>query len=186
MRNLLRALLREETSPSLSQQALENWSGLTGDDALELLFRAQNLGWVEGFETARSSQPGALEEILPDLLPPLSGSGKALLADSHGFYITAAGFTHEASIELSALSADIASLDTRHQALTHNNLGLTSSAWSLVDAAGNSQLGFWPLFIDVHRFVLVLQGVPQLNQPAFTTLVWALSNRYDDRSNDDE
>ena len=184
IRTLLRALLRQETSPILTRHALENWTGLTGDDALETLFRAQELGWVEGLETARSSQPGALEEILPALLHPLSSNGKALLADSHGFYITAAGFPHEASVELSALSADIASLDTRHQALTHNNLGLTTSAWSLVDAAGNSQLGFWPLYIDVYRFVLVLQGVPQLNQPAFTSLIWALSTRYDDKHHD--
>ena len=51
-----------------------------------------------------------------------------------------------------------------------------------MDAAGNSQLGFWPLFIDTQRFALILQGVPRFNQPVFTELVWALSTRYADRS----
>ncbi|MEW8508044.1 MAG: hypothetical protein AB2598_15205 [Candidatus Thiodiazotropha sp.] len=178
LHRLLCALLQQETTPALTQQALEQWTGLSGEDAQEILFRAQNLGWVEGFKEARSAQPGSLEALLPNLLPPLSDSGKALLADSHGFHIAASGFTHEAAIELSALSADLASLDNRHQALTHNNLRISTSAWALVDAAGNSQLGFWPLYIDDQRFALVLQGVPHLNQPAFTFLVWALSTRY--------
>ncbi|MCU7904927.1 MAG: hypothetical protein KZQ76_03570 [Candidatus Thiodiazotropha sp. (ex Epidulcina cf. delphinae)] len=182
LRALLCALLQPETSPLLTQQALEEWTGLAGADAKESLYRAQRLGWIEGFEEPRSTRPGALEEVLPELLPPLSGSGKTLLADSHGFHVAAAGFTHEASVELSALSADIASLDNRHQALTHNNLRLDTSAWALVDAAGNSQLGFWPLFIGEYRFVLILQGTPQLNQQAFTSLVWSLSSRYANKS----
>ncbi|MES9861418.1 MAG: hypothetical protein ABW157_19895 [Candidatus Thiodiazotropha sp. LLP2] len=175
---LLRNLLKETSSPMVDSQSIEHWTGLQGEDALEILFRAQNLGWVETFESEQSVLPGSLEEILPDLLTPISDCGKILLADSHGFYITTIGFSHEASVELSALSADVASLDSRHRSLTHNNLGMTSSAWSLVDAAGNSQLGFWPLYIGNYRFVIALQGAPQFNQPAFTSLVWALSARY--------
>ncbi|MEL0584310.1 MAG: hypothetical protein AAES65_05445 [Candidatus Thiodiazotropha sp. (ex. Lucinoma kazani)] len=178
MRALLCALLQQESTPQLTQQALETWTGLSGSDAQEALYRAQSLGWIEGLEEPQSAQPGTLEKLLPELLCPLSDSGKALLADGHGFNVAAVGFTHEASIELSALSADIASLDSRHQALTHNNLRLSSGAWALVDAAGNSQLGFWPLYIDEYRFVLVLQGVPHLNQSIFTSLIWALSTRY--------
>ena len=181
MRGLLCALLRESSTPLLTQEALERWSGLSGEDALEALFHIQNQGWIEGFTDARATPPGALESILPELLPPLSGGGKALLADSHGFYVAAAGFTHEAAVELSALSADIASLDARHYNLTRNNLRLTANAWTLSDAAGNSHLGFWPLFIDEHRFVLVIQDVPQLNQSAFTSMVWALYTRYSNK-----
>ncbi|MEW8027174.1 MAG: hypothetical protein AB2792_19055 [Candidatus Thiodiazotropha sp.] len=175
---LLCALLQHETTPGLTQQVLEQWTGLAGTDAQEALFRAQNLGWVEGFKKPRSSQSGTLEKLLPNLLPSLSDCGKALLADSHGFHVAASGFTHEAAIELSALSADIASLDSRHKALTQNNLRLSTSAWALVDAAGNNQLGFWPLYIDEQRFVLVLQGIPRFNIPEFTSLVWALNTRY--------
>jgi len=57
-------------------------------------------------------------------------------------------------------------------------MGLETSAWALVDAAGNSRVGFWPLYVGKQRFVLVLGGVPRLNQPALTELIWALSKRY--------
>jgi hypothetical protein len=175
---LLSALLRAEATPLLTQASLEQWTGQAAVDAQESLYHAQHQQWIEGFPEPRSSREGALEAILPDLLPLLADSGKALLADAHGFYVAAAGFTHEAAVELSALSADLASLDARHGALTRRNLRLAGGAWAVVDAAGNSQLGFWPLFVDDHRFALVLQGVPHFNQPAFTELVWALSRRY--------
>jgi hypothetical protein len=182
IRRLLCSLLCQETTPLLTQQALEKWTGLSEQDALESLYLAQNQKWIEGFTEPRQARGGALEELLPALLPPLSESGKILLADAHGFYVAAEGFTHEAAVELSALSADIATLDARHGGLTRRNLRLGSSAWALIDAAGNSQLGFWPLFIDDHRFVLVLQGEPRFNQPDFTALVWALSTRYSERN----
>ena len=145
---------------------------------MELLYHAQNLGWVEGLKAPRHAPAGALEDIIPDLLPVLSNSGKVLLADGQGFYVSSQGFAHEAAEELSALSADIASLHDRHRGLLKNNLGLASGAWALIDAAGNSQVGFWPLFVGDQRFVLVAGGTPHFNQPALTQLVWALSTRY--------
>jgi hypothetical protein len=178
VRAMLCSLLRQEITPLLSQESLEAWCGLSGEDALEALYLAQTQGWIEGFPEPRSSKSGALEEVLPELLSHLSDSGRALLADDHGFCLSATGFTHEAGVELAALSADIASLDERHSPLTRQNLRLTSGAWALVDAAGNSQIGFWPLNIDDYRFVLILQGVPLLHQPGFTSLVWSLSSRY--------
>jgi hypothetical protein len=57
-------------------------------------------------------------------------------------------------------------------------LGITSQSWAIVDAFGNSQIGFWPLFIGKNRFVLVISGVPHFNQPEMVDLVWALSVRY--------
>ncbi len=178
IRRMLCSLLRQETTPMLTQQALESWTGLAEADAQESLYHAQNHHWIEGFPEPRQAQSGALEELLPALLPPLAESGKVLLADAHGFSVVAEGFTHEAAVELSALSADIASLDARHSGLTRHNLRIGTSAWALIDAAGNSQLGFWPLFIDDLRFTLVLQGEPRFNQPVFTELVWALNIRY--------
>ena len=178
-RQLLRSLLSLQASPPLSLEGLREWFGSENDEtSLELLHHAQNLGWVEGMETPVSAPAGALENIIPDLLPALSGSHKALLADSQGFYVSSQGFAHEAAEELSALSADIASLHERHHRLLKNNLGLASNAWALIDAAGNSQVGFWPLFVGDQRFVLVIGGLPQFNQPALTTLIWALSTRY--------
>lgn len=181
VRRLLCCLLRQQTSPLLTQQALEDWTGLKQGDAQEALYHAQSQRWIEGFRQPRSSLAGALESLLPELMPKLADSGRVMLADGHGFYVATSGFTHEAAVELAALSADIASLDGRHDGLLKQNLRLQCSAWSLVDAAGNSQLGFWPLFIDDQRFVLILQGQPHFNQPAFTDLVWALSTRYSER-----
>lgn len=177
-RLLLQTLIRGEHSPRLTLANLKTWTGMEGDEALELLYHVQTLGWVEGYETEKSLPAEKLEEILPKLLPTLSGSGKALLADSHGFYVSSRGFPHETAEELSAASADLASLHGRHHHLLRNNLGLWTSAWALVDAAGNSQVGFWPLYIGEQRFVLVVGGLPRLNQPALTELIWALSRRY--------
>jgi hypothetical protein len=178
-RRLLRTLLKADASPLLTLDALQTWTG--GKDevgAMELLFHAQKIGWVEGQEQPLVAPKGALEDVIPKFLPLLSGNGKALLADSQGFYISSQGFPHETAEELSALSADLASLHERHSKLLQNNLGLNTSAWSLVDAAGNSQVGFWPLFIGELRFVLVVAGFPRLNQPALTSLIWSLSKRY--------
>ncbi len=178
-RQLLKTLLQQHTSPPLTLEGLLEWCHCEDDnESLELLYHAQNLGWVDGVKKRQAAPAGALEDIIPGLLPALSGNGKALLADSQGFYVSSQGFTHEAAEELSALSADIASLHDRHRGLLTNNLGLGSGAWALIDAAGNSQVGFWPLFIGDQRFVLVVGGMPHFNQPALTTLVWTLSTRY--------
>lgn len=177
-RNLLRLLLQQQASPLLTLDALRQWTDTSEDEALELLYRVQGLGWLEGFESPHAAPAAALEEVLPDMLLPLSGSGKALLADSQGFYLASQGFPHETAEELSALSADLASLHERHRGLLKNNLNLQSSAWALVDAAGNSQVGCWPLYIGEQRFVLVIGGLPHLNQPTLTELIWTLSKRY--------
>ena len=178
-RKFLSTLLLQESTPLLSLDGLCEWSE-TDDEkaAMELLYRIQNLGWVQGLEAPETAPEESLEVILPDLLPPLSGSGKAMLADSQGFYLASHGFPHEAAEELSALSADLASLHERHRGVLNKNLGLGSSAWAIVDAAGNSQVGFWPFYIGSHRFVLAVAGLPHLNQPALTQLIWALSKRY--------
>lgn len=178
-RHLLRKLLSLKSSPSLEKDVLQEWTNLSEEDqSLELLYHVQNLGLVEGVSKPRTTPKGTLEDIVPELLSSLSGNGKALLADAQGFYITAQGFTHEAAEELSALSADLASLHERHRGLLKNNLGLRTNAWALTDAAGNSQVGFWPLFIGGQRFVLILGGMPRLNQPELVSLVWILNSRY--------
>jgi hypothetical protein len=178
-RHLLLQLLRGDASPELSIEALQKWTGQTdSDQALELLFHAQKIGWVEGYKERLEAPKGSLEEVLPELLPVLSASSKALLADGQGFYVSSQGFPHETAEELSALSADLASLHDRHRRLLTNNLRMGTSAWALVDAAGNSHIGFWPLYIAEQRFVLVIGGMPRLNQPALKTLIWALVKRY--------
>jgi hypothetical protein len=178
-RRLLHRLLSQKSSPLLTIEKLKQWQEVDDDDeVLDLLFHAQNLGWVGGVDKPIEAPEGVLEEVLPDLLSNLTDTNKALLADSQGFYICSKGFPHETAEELSALSADIASMHDRHRHLIQNNLGLSTSAWSLVDAAGCSQVGFWPMYVGDQRFVLVISGLPYLNQLSLTSLIWALCKRY--------
>ncbi len=177
-RHLLHTVLGQQSSPMLTMDGLVEWNRSNESEALGLLYHIQSLGWVDGLAEPVSAPIGALEDVLPSLLSPLSSKGKALLADDQGFCISSHGFAHEASEELSALSADIGSLYGRHSGLLRSNLGLGTSAWALVDAGGNSQVGFWPMFIGTQRFVLVLGGMPHLNQPELLQIIWALSIRY--------
>ena len=178
-RQFLQELLAQNKGLQLSaDDLLEHMPVDSEEDALTMLTHMQKLGWVQGLETPLNAPEGQLEAILPDILSQLSVSGKALLADEQGFYISSSGFPHETAEELSGLSASLATLHERYQGVLKNNLGEGSSAWGLVDAAGNSQVGFWPLFIGDYRFALVVGGQPQMNHPALILLVWALMMRY--------
>jgi hypothetical protein len=190
-RGLLLGILSERSLPVLSPTRLTMWSGLQQNESVELVHRLQELGWLSGRESSLRAPDGPLEEVLPGMLKHVSVGGKALLADDQGFYLSTSGIAHETAEALSAVSANLGSLYDRHQRLLVNNLGLRDQAWTLSNAAGNSQLGFWPLHIGPQRFVLVIQGRPTLNQPAFRDLVWVLAIRYskqfqikDDNSND--
>ncbi len=178
-RRLLQQLLLGAYTPEFSLDKIQQMLHSDNrDEIIELVLHCQKMGWLGGVEQAQKLPPGNLEEVLPGLLKELSDIGTALLADSQGFYICAQGFSEENAEEISALSADIASMHDRHQQLIQNKLDLHTSAWSMVDAAGNSQIGFWPMFIGDQRFVLVIQGLPQMNQRQLTNLIWVLYHRY--------
>jgi hypothetical protein len=119
-----------------------------------------------------------MERDIPALLKELAADGRAMLADSQGFFLSVNGFTHETAEALGALAADIGIVASRHDGLIRENLGIDSGAWSVVDAAGHSQIGFWPLFIGAQHFILVLGGEPCLHRNAFAQLVWGLARRY--------
>jgi hypothetical protein len=181
VRQLLRNLLLHESSPPLTLSNLFDWSAVAEEDkALELLRHAQQVKWVQGLATPLQCPNWPFEQILPDLLAGLSNKGKALLADSEGFYLATSGFPHEVAEELSALGAELSILHDRRSGLLARNMGLNSSAWSIVDAAGVSKVGFWPLYVGKERFMLVVAGLPRFNQPDFTTLAWLLNRRYAD------
>ncbi|PKM13166.1 MAG: hypothetical protein CVV13_02785 [Gammaproteobacteria bacterium HGW-Gammaproteobacteria-3] len=178
-RQFLRALFRRKHTPVLSIGQLMALMALDEPQkGLELLHHCQKLGFIQGLEQAIDAPTGALEQILPDLLAPLSENGKVLLADNQGFYLASHGFAHEVAEELSALGAEIATIHERRAGLLMNNLGLSSSAWAVVDAKGHSKIGFWPLYIGNTRFVLVISGIPHFNQPEMVSLCWSLSSRY--------
>lgn len=177
-RFLKRLLLQSQTPPLNIEQLLSLTDSDDETKVLELLHHCQKLGWVQGVDSAINAPQGALEDILPGLLDKITENGKVLLADEQGFYLACSGFPHEAAEELSALSADLAILHSRRSGLLINNLGIASHAWAIVDAFGNSQIGFWPIFIGSHTFVIAIAGIPHFNQPEFVSLVWALSIRY--------
>lgn len=178
-RQFLRNLLLQPQTPMLSAENLPHLMGHDDEQkCLELLHHCQKLGWVQGLQSTLDSPGGSLEDILPGLLSTLSENGKVLLADQQGFYLASQGFPHEVAEELSALSAEIATVHQRRSGLLLNNMGLGSHAWAVVDMFGNSQVGFWPLFIGSNRFVVAISGIPHFNQPEFVSLVWALTARY--------
>lgn len=178
-RRLIHRLLQMEATPALTEQELLTLTEMADiQKALEILHHCQKLGWVQGIDKPVALPVGALEDTLPVLLGKLTEQGKVLLADEQGFYLASSGFPHEVAEELSALSADLATVHKRRSGLLYNNMGVASHAWAIVDAFGNSQIGFWPIFIGSHRFVIVMAGVPHFNQAEFVTLVWALSKRY--------
>jgi len=174
----LRAILRQSITPQLNEQTLTSLSGLPLADALALLEHVQQAGWVEGFPEPRREPQDTFYSLLPQALSELSSLRRALLADPQGFYVATAGFPHETAEELAALSAAVGILHERNVGLLQGNLRLGTSAWAVVDAAGNSRIGFWPLYVDTHRFVLILSGMPILNHPCMVKLAWTLFRHY--------
>lgn len=178
-RQFIRQMLLRPQTQALTVENLQMLTGLDdADKSIELLHHCQKLGWVQGVDKVLSYPSEQLEKILPDMLGAISENGKVLLADKEGFYLGSHGFPHEVAEELSALSAEIATVHARRSGVLVNNLGQASQAWAIVDVFGNSQMGFWPLFIGNNRFVLVISGVPHFNQPEFVSLVWTLAIRY--------
>lgn len=182
-RDFILKLLLQPTLPALN---LENLRRLTGfeepQDCYEILYHCQKLNWVQGLETTKDYPSGSLETILPGLLVNLSDSGHVLLADMDGFHLGSHGFSEDVCDELAVLSAELEILHKRRSRVLGKNLGITNRSWGIIDVFGNSQIGFWPLFLGKNHFFLVISGVPHFNQPEFVELIWALSMRYADKA----
>ena len=179
VRHFLRALLGNTKTPKLT---IENLQELMANDdpdkCIALLQKCQKLGWVQGIKEEIEAPSGSMEELLPEFLSKISEEAKILLADDQGFYLACNGFPHEVAEEISALSAELNVIHERRAGLLMKNMGLNSHAWAIVNASGNSQLGFWPLFIGKTQFVIALSGVPHFKQSEFVSLIWALNVRY--------
>jgi hypothetical protein len=175
-RALILGLMAGDSTQSVS---IETLSRLTGDtDPLPLLYRMESVRWIEGRAEAEKLTAQHIETDVPELLSQLSGNGKALLTDIQGFYLANAGFAHELAEDLAIFAAEVASLQRKHSDLIRGNLRLAAPAMAVVDSGGNSELGFWPLYIGEHQFMLIVSGMPQFDRPAYMYLVWALCRRY--------
>jgi hypothetical protein len=177
-KQFLQKLMAEKETMQLDAEILDHLLKDETNNQQQLLQHINKLKWLQGFDQAIQILPGTIEQALPEILKLLSSDGKALLADDQGLYLASTGFTHEAAEELSALSGDLSSLYVRHQGIIKGNLNIKSSAFSIVDAAGYSQLGFWPIYIGDLMFVLVISGAPRFDQVAFVNLIWSLHKRY--------
>ncbi len=179
VRQFLRTLLGEAKTPKLNIESLQVlMANDDPDKCIALLQKCQQLGWVQGLKEEREAPTGTLEERLPELLSQISEEGKILLADDQGFYLACNGFPHEVAEEISALSAELNVVHDRRAGVLMKNMGLNSHAWAIVNASGNSQLGFWPLFIGKNQFVIALAGIPHFKHSEFISLIWLLSIRY--------
>ncbi len=177
-RNVLIKLLQLDETPLLSSEIATEITEMDSEDALNILNRMQSLGLISGQKEIEKASDNNLEETLPDLLGSLSDSEKVLLAEHSGLYMGTSGFPHEAAEELAAISANLSEVYQRHKRLLQGNLRFNQHAWGLIDAAGNSEVGFWPLYVGNNQFTLVIHGMPQLNRPGFKHLIWSLVKRY--------
>lgn len=177
-RQVLLNILSEPETPKLSMTALKRWSGLEAGQALTLLAQLQASALVQSLEQPKTCSEKPLEGLLPTLIAQLTDSEYSLLADPQGFYMASTGFEQREAEELAAISATLTTTYRRHQHLFNHKLAIPDSNWALVDASGNSALGFWPLHIGEYCFSLIMSGRPKFNQSAFVELIWALSSRY--------
>ncbi|MEJ2619254.1 MAG: hypothetical protein P8163_03125 [Candidatus Thiodiazotropha sp.] len=182
-RRILIGIMSDSSLPLSDISRITHWSGESKADTMALVKRLQEMSLLSGTRNQLAVPDGSLEVVLPSILAKVSIEKKALLADDQGFYLSTSNFPHEAAEALSAVSADLGSLYDRHRLLLKNNLSIDVQAWALSDAAGNSQLGFWPIYIGKQRFVLIIQGRPTLNQPSFRDLIWVLLLRYSETFN---
>lgn len=167
-------------TPKLQLSELQDITGVSDtNDFIEQINFMVSLGWFDEFdEPIELPKTTAMEIILPQLLETLSSTGHALLADDHGFCLASALFSEEESESLAVMSVKFPMIYNRHQTEIENSLPFPSRAWGMLDAAGHSYLGVWPIFLEYKKFYLLIKGLPKLNHSSFVTLVWLLYNRY--------
>ena len=180
-KQILFKLLQQDETPHLNAETISEICPLKGEDALDLLYKMQKLGLISGQKDIETIPDTNLEQMLPDTLGALADSKKVLLAENSGLYIGVSGFPHEAAEELAAIGANLSEVYQRHKGLLQGNLRFKQHAWGLIDAAGNNEVGFWPLYIGDNLLTLIIHGMPQFNKPEFKRLIWALVKRYGDQ-----
>jgi hypothetical protein len=175
-RDLILGMLASESTQTVSIEQLRRYTGKS--DPLQLLFRMESVRWIKGLAEAETLPSMHIEADVPDVLSQLSDAGKALLTDTEGFHLVNAGFSQELAEQLAVLAAEISALQRKHGELIRNKLNAGVPAMAIVDSGGISNLGFWPLYIGKHQFMLIVAGMPQFDRQAYMYLIWALCRRY--------
>lgn len=173
-RTLLANILKVNGSEPITQAKLLEWAETDDvNSALNLLYRLQRLEFLYGGDSPVEIAP-LQDDTLSNLLPHMSDSQKALLIDQDGFYFANSGFHHEAAEEVAILASEAIRLSERHALLIKNNLNIYQNAWGLCDPTGQSELTFFPIYINDAKYILVTGGLPQLHKESFVQLVRAL------------
>ncbi len=179
LRDLLLALLHQEETPKPVIGQLIDWTGASNvESTLSILQQAQDLAWIEGLEEPLILPTSGFGNMIEVLLASLSTSGKSLLVDDAGCAIARSGFDAETAEMLSALSADLVSIQDRHEKRLEKHFGLTIHGWGAMDSSGSSRIGTWPLYIGGKRLLIVILGEPRFNCSEFTLLIWSLIRRF--------
>lgn len=177
LRALLLQLLSADTHIPYISSLLQKLTGMGEQDAQALLDKAVQHGFVDLPQNPEPIAAGTIEQLMPEYLPQLA-DGRVLLADDQGFCLGQSGFGAEEAEAVAGMAADLVSMHERHQALLGRHLGFDGSSWALVDAVGQSELGFWTLHVGEQKFLLILEGMPHLNRQPFVDLMSVLIRRY--------
>ncbi len=178
-RESLLRLLRATHTPEISEEFLQQLTGLEKTDAVAQFHTLEKAGFVNTDSESVNLPANNLDTLLPDALPQLSDQGRVALVDSgRGFYLGHCGFTATEAEELAVMSAGIRILYERNQQLLQEQLSIVESAFGIIDPAGHSELGFWPIFVGDNVFTLIIAGLPSFNCLALKQLIWVLVHRY--------
>ena len=175
-RSLILGIMASETTQKVSVETLRQYVG--NANPLQLLYWMEKSKWIAGRAESETLAAQHIETDVPFLLSQLSSDGKALLADHQGFHLVNAGFTQNVAEELAIFAAGISAIQDRHSELIRSKLRLGSMAMAVIDSGGNSELGFWPLYVGKQHFMLVISGIPRFDQQAYLHLIWALCRKY--------
>jgi len=169
-RQLLQRIMATPVSPALS-----SFSALDTESTYEL----QKSGFVVLNEQPVSLPEGNLTSLLPHVLPALSERERVVLTESlQGLYLDYCGVNQTEAEELAVMAATFHTMAKKRNALLVDQLSVNSRAFGVMDPAGNSEIGFWPLHISGNVFTLIILGIPRFNSAQFCTLVWTLIERY--------
>lgn len=176
---LVLRLLKDQSTPLSNLDTVTILlDGCNRETAKEIIYEAQSEGWIQGFGEAQKLPDSPIDQILKKSLSNLSSSGQALLADLNGYPIADTGFDALHSQHLAALAAELAVLHNRHADYLEDALAIDQPGWGIIDPLGSSKIGAWILNTEKRHFVLLIDGMPNLNRQEFVTLAWLLVHRY--------
>lgn len=178
-RRVLLSLMQTTVTPMLDESIACSLTGLPVNEAMDVLARLEAAQLIRGNAQAEELPQGQLDEILPGLLARLSDRGAALLTDlRRGFFLDYTGYTQRQAEALAVFASGMLAVYRKHSDVLSGELDMASRGLAIVDPAGNSELGVWPLFVGEDEFALIVPGLVQLSNQAFRQLVWLMVQRY--------